>query len=45
MEFRPKISPDLKRMDETIFLPKWGRLQETLENKRFEGQLELAAAN
>jgi propionate CoA-transferase len=45
MEFKPKISPDLKIMDETMFLPKWGRLQEEIEKKSYNGQYELAAAN
>ncbi len=44
MEFRPKIAPGLKTMDETIFHPKWGRLQEKLEN-HYGGRLELAVAN
>jgi propionate CoA-transferase len=30
MDFRPRISPDLKSMDEEMFLPKWGRLKEIL---------------
>jgi propionate CoA-transferase len=45
MEFKPKISHDLKSMDETMFFPKWGRLQAMIEKKHYEGQYELAAAN
>ena len=30
MEFKPRISPDLKTMDGEMFLPKWGRLKEIL---------------
>ena len=34
MEFRPKISPDLKEMPKEIFEPTWGKLMEIMENKR-----------
>jgi len=30
MDFKPIVSPELKSMDEEMFLPKWGRLRETL---------------
>jgi propionate CoA-transferase len=47
MEFKPRISPNLASMDETIFLPKWGRLKESLEKKaigKHKDEFELAAA-
>jgi len=31
MEFRPKISPNLKEMPAEIFQPKWGKLRQMLE--------------
>jgi propionate CoA-transferase len=36
MDFKPRISPQLKSMDEKMFLPYWGHLKETLaqETKR-----------
>jgi propionate CoA-transferase len=48
MDFKPRISPQLKSMDETMFLPKWGRLKDMLRGKtngRYTGQFEMAAAN
>jgi propionate CoA-transferase len=46
MEFRPRISSDLISMDETMFLPKWGKLNEFLEIKssRQQNELELVSA-
>jgi propionate CoA-transferase len=46
MEFKPRISPDLVSMDETMFMPKWGRLKESLDKKAVgcPAQYELAAA-
>lgn len=34
MDFKPKISPNLKLMAAELFLPKWGQLKATLEGKR-----------
>ena len=34
MDFRPGISPRLKSMDETMFLPEWGRLKEILVDRK-----------
>jgi len=34
MNFRPRISPDLKSMPPEIFLPRWGRLRQIIEAKR-----------
>jgi propionate CoA-transferase len=34
MDFKPRISPELKGMPGEIFLPKWGRLREIVESKR-----------
>ena len=31
MEFRPTVAPDLKPMDSTLFQPKWGKLEELLQ--------------
>ena len=31
MDFRPTVSPDLKPMDSTLFQPKWGKLEELLQ--------------
>lgn len=31
MEFRPKISPDLKEMPKEIFEPQWGKLKEIMQ--------------
>jgi propionate CoA-transferase len=33
MEFRPKISDNLKTMDSGIFQEKWGRLEEIIKGK------------
>lgn len=33
MEFKPRISPDLKEMPKEIFQPKWGKLKEIMEAK------------
>ncbi len=33
MDFKPKISPNLKEMPREIFEPKWGRLKEIMEEK------------
>lgn len=33
MDFKPRISPDLKRMPSEIFQPVWGKLKETIEAK------------
>lgn len=33
MEFKPKISKDLKLMDEDIFKPKWNKLKEIIKEK------------
>jgi len=34
MEFKPRISPDLKSMPEEIFYPEWGKLKQHIEAKR-----------
>jgi propionate CoA-transferase len=33
MDFRPRISPDLKIMDAEMFLPEWGRLKGILDER------------
>ncbi|OPZ75009.1 MAG: Acetate CoA-transferase YdiF [Firmicutes bacterium ADurb.Bin456] len=33
MEFRPRISPDLKEMPPEIFEPKWGKLKQIIESR------------
>lgn len=33
MEFKPKISPNLKEMPKEIFEPKWGKLNQIMEKK------------
>lgn len=46
MDFKPRISPDLKRMDEEMLLPKWGGLREILVEptsiRSFENGEEIA---
>jgi propionate CoA-transferase len=42
MDFKPRISPNLKNMDSAIFLPAWGRLKDILANK---AKSRMAAAN
>lgn len=34
MDFKPVISSNLRSMDETMFQPKWGRLEETLFSEK-----------
>jgi propionate CoA-transferase len=34
MDFKPKISPDLKSMPEEIFYPEWGKLKQHIEAKK-----------
>jgi propionate CoA-transferase len=33
MDFRPVVSPELKTMDESMFQPKWGKLESLLNEK------------
>jgi propionate CoA-transferase len=33
MEFKPRISPDLKEMPKELFEPKWGKLKQVMEQK------------
>lgn len=33
MDFKPKISPDLKEMDNSIFYPEWGKLKDIINQK------------
>ena len=33
MDFKPRISPQLKIMDKEMFQPKWGRLKEFLDER------------
>jgi hypothetical protein len=33
MDFRPRISPELKIMDAEMFLPEWGRLKGILDER------------
>jgi propionate CoA-transferase len=46
MDFKPRISPNLKTMDSALFLPKWGQLKELLKDGKKESRIsgELAAA-
>jgi propionate CoA-transferase len=44
MEFRPRISPDLKPMPQDIFYPEWGRLKHILETKKEPPLKQMAAA-
>jgi propionate CoA-transferase len=36
MEFRPKISPELKEMPRELFAPHWGKLKEMFEGNGYE---------
>ena len=44
MDFKPEISPELKSMDKALFQPNWGRLSETLFNRKDSEIVEEVAA-
>jgi propionate CoA-transferase len=44
MEFKPKVSANLKSMPPEIFYPEWGRLKQIIEEKRQDAAAQTAGA-